>query len=245
MTEQHTHALRSLRAAGIRVDSYSLSSVRFTYAGTSHDVRFTDVADWLLKQSLAPTSTAIQIEALREDVQRLAHRVSRLEDEATALRAVVPEERLYLCYVDRYGDNDNDKGTLRLWFTSDMDRTYGDDWNDAPYEHNAGPPYDYHRSQRPDEKGGWVTVWPDRPYLVQEYTLTIPESVSVAEAFERGFRGTAEEINRDRLPWLYVYLHSTGWDNEIAIKAGVSLQAVRELVEQLGCKLAGPVGRDS
>lgn len=27
------------------------------------------------------------------------------------------------------------------WFTSDFDGQWGDDWNDAPYEHNAGEPY--------------------------------------------------------------------------------------------------------
>jgi hypothetical protein len=28
-----------------------------------------------------------------------------------------------------------------VWFTDDFDKQWGDDWNDAPYEHNAGRPY--------------------------------------------------------------------------------------------------------
>lgn len=37
-----------------------------------------------------------------------------------------------LCYV---------KGN-KAWFTDNMEKQWGDDWNDKPYEHNAGEPYD-------------------------------------------------------------------------------------------------------
>jgi len=33
----------------------------------------------------------------------------------------------------------------QAWFTTqDVKLQWGDDWDDAPYEHNAGPPYEYH-----------------------------------------------------------------------------------------------------
>lgn len=39
-----------------------------------------------------------------------------------------------LCYVEGG----------RLWFTScPLDKQTGDDWNDVPYEHNAGQPYEW------------------------------------------------------------------------------------------------------
>jgi len=39
-----------------------------------------------------------------------------------------------LCYVDE----------CRAWFTTQkLKDQWGDDWNDAPYEHNAGDPYEY------------------------------------------------------------------------------------------------------
>ena len=31
-----------------------------------------------------------------------------------------------------------------LYFTSDIDNQWGDDWDDRPYEHNAGTPYETH-----------------------------------------------------------------------------------------------------
>lgn len=37
-----------------------------------------------------------------------------------------------LCYI---------KGN-KAWFTNNFEEQWGDDWNDAPYEHNAGEPYD-------------------------------------------------------------------------------------------------------
>jgi hypothetical protein len=39
-----------------------------------------------------------------------------------------------LCYV---------KGNEAYFHDKDPKEVWGDDWNDVPYEHNAGPPYDY------------------------------------------------------------------------------------------------------
>jgi len=38
-----------------------------------------------------------------------------------------------LCYVD---------GSKAYFTTAPLDKQWGDDWNDAPYEHNAGTPYE-------------------------------------------------------------------------------------------------------
>lgn len=40
-------------------------------------------------------------------------------------------ENWKLCYVS-HG---------RAYFVEDFENAWGDDWNDAPYEHNAGEPY--------------------------------------------------------------------------------------------------------
>ena len=31
-----------------------------------------------------------------------------------------------------------------MYFTSDIENQWGDDWDDRPYEHNAGTPYETH-----------------------------------------------------------------------------------------------------
>lgn len=44
-----------------------------------------------------------------------------------------------LCYVHSIND-----WTHELWFANQKPTDlWGDDWNDAPYEHNAEPPYEY------------------------------------------------------------------------------------------------------
>ena len=39
---------------------------------------------------------------------------------------------LKLCYLE----------SSVMYFTSDIDNQWGDDWDDIPYEHNAGKPYE-------------------------------------------------------------------------------------------------------
>ena len=44
------------------------------------------------------------------------------------------ENEPVLCYIDQMG---------RAYFTTQaLSKQWGDDWNDAPYEHNAETPYD-------------------------------------------------------------------------------------------------------
>lgn len=50
------------------------------------------------------------------------------------------QDELRLCYVkDSFA-----------WFTSHFDDEWGDDWDDVPYEHNAGHPYGYHYTKLKD-----------------------------------------------------------------------------------------------
>lgn len=47
----------------------------------------------------------------------------------------MPEESV-LCFV---------RGDFAYFTTQPLDKQTGDDWNDAPYEHNAGEPYEPYR----------------------------------------------------------------------------------------------------
>jgi hypothetical protein len=44
-----------------------------------------------------------------------------------------------LCYVE-----DHAASMKMCYFTDDFENQWGDDWDDAPYEHNAGVPYESH-----------------------------------------------------------------------------------------------------
>ena len=71
-----------------------------------------------------------------------------------------------LCYVDG-----------RLWFTSDMDKQWGDDWDDAPWDCNAGAPYTHETK------------------VVSIYLEGIAQSTVINNC-------SVQRINRLRLPWL-------------------------------------------
>jgi hypothetical protein len=57
-----------------------------------------------------------------------------------------------LCYVS---------GSFAWFTTQELSKQWGDDWNDAPYEHNAGSPYGpcWHNEpesrNNPDSRRGW------------------------------------------------------------------------------------------
>jgi hypothetical protein len=44
-----------------------------------------------------------------------------------------------LCYVN---------GPFAYFTTKEVSEQWGDDWNDAPYEHNAGKPYEWSKRDK-------------------------------------------------------------------------------------------------
>lgn len=86
-----------------------------------------------------------------------------------------------LCYVS--GD--------RAYFTTQpLEKQWGDDWNDAPYEHNAGRPYTWREGH--DTEPRWditqIAFEADLKQPCHEYHYNSPFSV--------------QQINRLAVPWL-------------------------------------------
>lgn len=112
------------------------------------------------------------------------------------------DKEFKLCYIDE---------SFAYFTTQKLEDQWGDDWNDAPYEHNAGEPY------YPREGDDWKIIKVafdgcfDRP---TEYTINSSFSV--------------EDINARAIPWLY------NRDNKIAILAGINIEEFCELIEKAG-----------
>lgn len=119
-----------------------------------------------------------------------------------------------LCYV-RHG---------HAWFTTcPLGKQWGDDWNNAPYEHNAGQPYDW------------------RPYMrdrgIEPYEIT---EVYFDGPFEEPCEGkvnsqwSVEQINAGRVPWVA----GSRWGSEsvrgVRIMAGTSISEFRRIVREVG-----------
>lgn len=80
-----------------------------------------------------------------------------------------PQPTYKLCYVD---------GNF-AWFTLEpLDKQWGDDWNDRPYQDNAGPPYELSPLQKVAFDGNFETPSENFAWF------------------------TVKEINRGEVPWL-------------------------------------------
>lgn len=80
--------------------------------------------------------------------------------------------------------------THYLYFTSDFENQWGDDWDDAPYEYNAEEPYDH--------KTDVLKIackLPDNAYLPRDRFHSSPYSV--------------EDINSGAIPWIWDCIKKT------------------------------------
>lgn len=116
----------------------------------------------------------------------------------------LPEDPV-LCYVD---------GHTAYFTTQALEKQWGDDWNDAPYEHNAGTPYGPHK-----EGEHWLI----EPVIFSGDFHTPDYAVMNS-------RYSVEDINKGAVAWLY------NAANGIAIYAGTPLTKFRELVKRAGGK---------
>jgi len=116
-----------------------------------------------------------------------------------------------LCYVS---------GDWAYFTTQDVTEQWGDDWNDAPYEHNAGRPYeyaDYHK-----EKG--IAPWQifEAPF---DSGLVAPGDSVLNSKY------SVEDINRGDVPWLQSPLWSK---SEVRIMAGTTFKEFAIIINQVG-----------
>ena len=138
-----------------------------------------------------------------------------------------------LCYVD---------APWAYFTTQELEKQWGDDWNDAPYEHNAGEPYRPHKelsvpirnekcdvvewcktSEYVDDVPGW-----EIKKVAFEGSLETPSSI-------HGYNSpwSVEQINRGAVAWLqdrYGY-------SDVVIPAGTTLEDFKKLVAKAGGKV--------
>lgn len=109
-----------------------------------------------------------------------------------------------LCYVDGQW----------LYFTESVEGQWGDDWDDAPYEHNAGRPYGMFNSDHryPDAFAVLATTELEPP------SYTMDRYVSV------------EEVNEGEIPWLAL---PDFMDETVEIFAGETYREVVSTIEEL------------
>jgi len=102
-----------------------------------------------------------------------------------------------LCYID---------GCWAYFTTQPLGKQWGDDWDDAPYEHNAGTPYGPH-----GDEGPWEII-----KVAFEADLQTPADFAAGNS-----RYSVEDINQKAVAWLA----SPSWSKDkISIHAGATVE---------------------
>lgn len=121
-----------------------------------------------------------------------------------------PEARL--CYIDS-------DAKFAYFTTQKLENQWGDDWNDAPYEHNAGEPYHPHD---PEEE-----TW---QLFVVGYQGDFETPADIA-----GMNSpySVQSINSGAAAWL-----TKRWSKPfVTIPAGVTIEEFKTLIEKGGGRI--------
>ncbi len=103
----------------------------------------------------------------------------------------------------------------QAWFTTqDVTKQWGDDWDDAPYEHNAGPPYEWDGSLSSKAYDIKKVYWESDKY----FTPGMTRSDSV------------DNINDGIYPWFISYIGGQSIDAATTLKEFKKLVDVYEKV---------------
>ena len=120
-----------------------------------------------------------------------------------------------LCFVS---------GNQAYFTTRPLDKQWGDDWNDAPYEHNAGGPYCWRETDKHVD-----------PWEIVELFFVGPFETPDAEVVNS--RWSIEDINAKMTPWLATSRYASKGAPRVAIFAGVTLTEFKQLVKSAGGRI--------
>lgn len=117
-----------------------------------------------------------------------------------------------LCYID---------GNAAYFTTRQLDKQQGDDWNDAPYEHNAGGPYLFE---------AYRGCEPYQVIMIYYHTNHYEEPC----AWVTNSQFSVDMINTNNLPWLYPAKYTPAANGLKPILAGTCLSEFKRLIWATG-----------
>lgn len=119
------------------------------------------------------------------------------------------EKEPVLCYI---------KNQFAYFTTQPLSKQWGDDWNDAPYEHNAGEPYKPYK-----EEDHWEII----VVAFKHPAYCTPDEGSYNSRY------SVEMINKKNTPWL-ADLYNTTKGELFPIFAGTPLSEFIEKIRSTG-----------
>ena len=150
--------------------------------------------------------------------------------QAAALLRARAARNAALCYIhEPWTRGETDR--TAYFTTQPLTHQWGDDWDDAPYDCNAGRPYTWRSeryAQQPDGKYR-MEPNPDPQGRIYAIEFTGPFDTLAGIAFNTPY--SVEDINGGRIPWLWT---DNGDDPPVVINAGVTVGEFRRRVKQAG-----------
>lgn len=130
-----------------------------------------------------------------------------------------------LCYVDRN----------KAWFTNNFEKQWGDDWNDAPYEHNAGLPYDHWSELIEDNEDIFKRKWKHHEikHKVLYFETADWDEVLPCDNFSNS-PYSVEAINKQAVAWIHT--------DKYNILAGTTIEEFIDIIEKHGGTIYLPKG---
>lgn len=136
----------------------------------------------------------------------------------------------YLNYKLCFVNSSEYKGEeMTLYFTEldDVTKQWGDDWDDAPYEHNAGTPYEnnYNEEEQGVENGKGIYPKIDifRVIITTDFNVITPRTGLLNSPY------TVEDINNNVTPWITIQREK---EHSIFIKAGTTLKEFLDIYKK-------------
>lgn len=126
------------------------------------------------------------------------------------------EEIYKLCYIE--GN--------KAWFTNNLKKQWGDDWDDRPYECNAGEPYEY-----------WLEEIECKPKEYKQHEIKHKilyfetNDWSDKRPYDMG-RFSVKDINKQAVAWIHT--------DKINILAGTTYENFIDIIEKNGGKIYLP-----
>lgn len=122
-----------------------------------------------------------------------------------------------LCYVDGQ----------KAYFTDNFEKQWGDDWNDKPYECNAGEPYDHWNELIEDNEDIFKRKY--KHHQIKLKTLYFEtDDWSEQKPCDMG-RFSVEDINKGTIAWVHT--------DKFNILAGTEIEEFIKIIKENGGKI--------
>lgn len=140
------------------------------------------------------------------------------------------DETYRLCYINR---------PWAYFTTQNLDDQWGDDWNDAPYEHNAGSPYTWDATRYDSASRQFVAN--DKPrWEIGMIAFDVNLATPCDEHFNSPY--SVQGINQRQIAWLHPYKFDTGYNaTRVEIWAGSTYPEFVHLINSAGGTVYEPI----